>query len=121
MLGKKDKEPNGAPVLYEDDQIQVFAGRPHTTITPVVHRLQIVGPEARFAEALLERMALNAGADDGEDSAGRQRIKHLSPAECVDRACSIAQLAYEQFAGRGWLKQMPKYEEFHALRDRNDL
>jgi len=62
---------------------------------------------ARLAIDLLERWGLVASRTDGEDSAGRQQIELMAPAEIVGRACNIADLAISEMEARGWLLEVP--------------
>ena len=63
---------------------------------------------AQLATVLLEKWALVAGIPDGEDSAGRQKMRLPTPEELVDRACVIADEAVSAFERRGWLLELPE-------------
>ncbi len=56
---------------------------------------------------LIERWGIVAAAPDGEDSAGRVKVRLATPEEIVARACQTAQIAMEQFAHKGWLLDVP--------------
>jgi hypothetical protein len=85
-------------------------------------------PKAILAIELMSRMAIVAAQPDGEDTAGRQKLKMQEPEEIVTRCCEIADKAYDAFQTRGWLVPMPvpkvpnleqrekKYEERQKLR-----
>ena len=62
---------------------------------------------ARFAMALLEKLALAMAEPDREDSAGRQRFRLMDVASLVDRACNIADTACNEFEARGWVLELP--------------
>jgi hypothetical protein len=64
-------------------------------------------PEARFAIELMIRMALASATPDGEDSAGRQKLRLATPNEIVERACDIASAAFAGFEKREWLAKLP--------------
>lgn len=73
----------------------------------ICHRVHL-NPEANFAAALMDHLAIVAGAPDiGEDSAGRAKIRLMTPAEVVERACEISRLAFEEFEKREWLTEIP--------------
>lgn len=67
--------------------------------------------EARFAMACIERWGMVAAEVDGEDSAGRSKLRRLTVEEIVTHACDTAQCAYEEFETRGWILSLPGYEE----------
>ncbi len=53
---------------------------------------------------LLRSHPLIAAEEDGEDGAGRQKIRLQKPGEIVNRAAEIADLAVTVAEGNGWLK-----------------
>jgi hypothetical protein len=53
----------------------------------------------------------------GEDTSGRQRLELLGPAEVVHRACSTADMAWDEFERRGWLSTLPGQDEIKAAGD----
>ncbi len=62
---------------------------------------------ADFVGQLLKHLALVTGEADGEDSAGRQKLRLMTPIEVAKRACDIADAAWQEFNDRGWLVEMP--------------
>jgi hypothetical protein len=59
---------------------------------------------ARLAMTLIEKWGMVAATvADGEDSAGRSRMRLLTPAEVVGRACETAERAIEAMHGLGWM------------------
>ena len=77
----------------------------------VVHRREQPTDEARFAMAILERWAMVQGQTDGEDSAGRSKLKLMPVDEAVRRACDISDGAYAAFRERGWMLDIPSLNE----------
>ena len=67
--------------------------------------------EAKLAFAFLERWSLVMGATDGEDSAGRQKLKLMEPQELVDRAFTIAHLAIDKARSTGLIHQVPSFSD----------
>jgi hypothetical protein len=61
---------------------------------------------ATFAMHLMEK-ALIAAADNGEDSAGRAKLRALTAAEVASKACNIAEAAFDAFHNRGWMVLVP--------------
>ena len=74
----------------------------------LVHENERPEAEAQMAFAFIERWGLAMGAPDGEDSAGRQRLKLMPPEELVDRAFTIAHLAIDRARSTGLIHQGPK-------------
>jgi len=78
---------------------------------------QMPHPVAQFAMVLIERWGMVQGESDGEDSAGRAKIKLMNEQDVVARACKTAQIAFEQFAAKDWLFDVPNptREELNKL------
>lgn len=74
---------------------------------PELHDTQALQPVALFAIQLIERWGMIAAAPDGEDSAGRAKMRLLASEEIVARACQTALIAFEQFAHKDWLLDLP--------------
>lgn len=64
-------------------------------------------PQARLAADLMRHLSIAAGQEDGEDSAGRQKIRLMPPGDVAKRAVEIAAAAYAEFDDRGWLLEVP--------------
>ncbi len=77
----------------------------------VIHRGELPVDEASFAMAILERWAMVQGQMDGEDSAGRAKLKLMPIDEAVQRACDISEGAYAAFRARGWMLDVPSLNE----------
>jgi len=80
-----------------------------------LHSTEIPTMRAHFAMKLMEHLAISAAEADGEDTAGRQKLRLLTPVEVATRACNIAAAAYQQFEDRDWLLTAPPYEECKKL------
>ena len=72
-------------------------------ISQTVHMNQ----RAKFATIMLEKWAAVSAEMDGEDSAGRQKVRRMPPAEIVAYVCDVAQEAFNEFDQRGWLYPTP--------------
>ena len=83
---------------YGDDQIQR-------------HSLREPDNRAALAFAFIERWGMVAGVPDGEDSAGRAKVRLAAPREVVERAFECAGLAWERAEEAGWMLSMPSIEE----------
>jgi hypothetical protein len=66
---------------------------------------------ARLAAAFSEKWAMVAVEPDGEDSAGRQKVRRLTPEELAKHACDTVTALYSQFAQRKWTLHIPSYED----------
>jgi hypothetical protein len=80
-----------------------------------LHSTEVPSSRAQFAMKLMDHLSIVLGDVDGEDSAGRQKIKVMAPRDVAARACAIADAAYEEFRTRGWLLTVPSYEECKKL------
>lgn len=52
-----------------------------------------------------------AATPDGEDTAGRARLRKTTPEELVSEAVTTADLAVEEFRRRGWMIPLPEVKE----------
>ena len=90
---------------------------------PIVglHNTKRPNSKACLAIELMKHLAIILAEPDGEDSAGRQKLK-MMPAETVAaRACNIAEAAFRNFEARGWCLDAPSYDELlqWALKDKS--
>ncbi len=60
--------------------------------------------ESLLAERFATHFGLIAGERDGEDAAGRARLKTLDAEEVAARACDMAAALVAQFEQRGWIE-----------------
>lgn len=81
-----------------------------------LHEADIPNAKAKLAMDLVERWGMVAAKEDGEDSAGRQKLRLSSPAELVDRAIDVADLLIERFRIHGWMTENP-LERMYFLDD----
>lgn len=70
---------------------------------PEVSQSHIENFEARIALGLLNAHGMILGTQNGEDSTGRAKPGSLPPAETVQRAFDIAELAVAEMVKRNWL------------------
>jgi hypothetical protein len=73
----------------------------------VLARTRGLCSEAELAARMIERWGCVAGEMDGEDSAGRQKIRLATADELVGRACDVAAKMFEEFTKRGWVVDIP--------------
>lgn len=64
-------------------------------------------PMGILAENLLAKWGMVAATEDGEDSAGRQKMRLQTPEELAVRACDAADAIFAEFERRGWLIDVP--------------
>lgn len=72
-----------------------------------VYRKTALCSKADLAVRMIERWGVVVAEPDGEDSAGRQKLRMLSEIEVVQRACNMADLAIIEFESRGWVLALP--------------
>src|SRR6185312_692836 len=76
----------------------------------VVHEVEHPNFEARLAVNLLEKWGMVAAETDGEDSAGRAKLRLSTPKELAERACNVA----AEIRTRGWFVSAPTWAEMEA-------
>jgi hypothetical protein len=62
---------------------------------------------ARMAVALIEKWGMVAAIPDGEDTAGRQKLRMMKPKEIVERAIDTAKMAMNAFEQEDWIDEFP--------------
>lgn len=75
------------------------------------HETELPTFEARVALAFMQKWALVAAEPDGEDTAGRTKLRRLTADEVAQFSCDAAQKAMDQFRARGWIKDIPTAQE----------
>jgi hypothetical protein len=81
---------------------------------PVVHEREHPNFEARLAVNLLEKWGMVAAEPDGEDSAGRAKLRLSTPQELAVRACNVASETAAEIRKRGWFVSVPTWAEMEA-------
>jgi hypothetical protein len=76
----------------------------------IIMKTRIPDYRATLATELLARWGCIAAMPDGEDSAGRQKLRLIPPQEVVKRACDIAGWAIDEMEFRGWYLEVPTPE-----------
>jgi hypothetical protein len=62
---------------------------------------------AKLASEIASRFALIAAIPEGEDSAGRQKLRLPTATELAARSCDIAAALWAEFEERDWLLDLP--------------
>jgi hypothetical protein len=75
--------------------------------TKSIHFHETPNQEAKFAMELIARFGTIEGRPDGEDSAGRQKIRSAEAEEVVQRSFALAEAAFREMRRRGWAIQVP--------------
>ncbi len=75
---------------------------------PIPYNKFLFGAEAKIAIEMVQRWGIIAAMDDGEDSAGRHRVRLMTTDELVQRACDSAQKLIKEFEKRDWLLELPE-------------
>jgi hypothetical protein len=76
----------------------------------VSHHRLTKSEQASFALDLM-RSGMMAGIHDGKDAKGEDVFKLLTPAQLVERAVQISELAYATFATKKWTFELPPFDE----------
>lgn len=77
----------------------------------IKHDTEFGGVRAAFMEEFIGRWGMVAAIPDGEDTAGRQKLRMATPAELVDRATSVTELAFDVMKEKGWVIDGPTIEQ----------
>ncbi len=67
---------------------------------------------ANLAQQFVDRWGMVAGIPDGEDSAGRQKLRLATPAELAARAVESANALFDAMDAAGWKIDVPSFTEF---------
>ncbi len=92
LLGSTDYLETWSRGKYSNDEKEI-----------VLHQRRMVDQRASFAMQLMERWGMVAATPDGDDSSGRQKMRHLDPDEVARFACETSQFAFAEFEKRGWI------------------
>lgn len=79
-----------------------------------LYKRHIPDDRAAFAMELMSRHAGITAQQDGEDTAGRAKMRREQPAELARFCCEVAEAAFAEFEERGWLLHLPSYEELKS-------
>lgn len=83
-----------------------------------LYRTEQLDDVASLAIHFLARWSLVAAVEDGEDSAGRQKLRLPSADEVVTRAFDIAEKSFQVARARGHMVTLPDLNEINAENDR---
>lgn len=72
-----------------------------------IHSTRMFYSVADMAVEFAKHFAIVAATPDGEDSAGRAKLRLSTPAEVVQRSCDIAEGLWNEFESRGWMFEVP--------------
>ena len=109
--------------VFETPELEIFAVDAgydrHAHFAAMARHVSTI--QANFAMQCVERWAMVAGVPDGEDSAGRQILRRMTPAELTDHACATTDVLFAEFTKRGWRVELPAHEKIEdVLRDAED-
>lgn len=80
----------------------------------VHHARLLFDDRAGMARELVGRWGMVAGADGGEDSTGRAKLRLMTPAEVVARAVETASIFADEIERLGWFVSLPSYADLDA-------
>lgn len=78
-----------------------------------VHTLEHDTPTAALAKDIAVRWALVVAIPDGEDSAGRQKLRMPTAVELADRASDIAETLMAKLKLKGHIISVPSLADMH--------
>ena len=93
--------------------IEVIVTNKHNFREPqiMVHEREIPDLEAKIAISLVEKWGMVSGAEGGEVSTGRAKLRLMTPHEVVDRACETAEALVAELRTRKWFVAVAPYGE----------
>lgn len=77
----------------------------------------IISGPGQLAVEMIQKWGMVAAVDGGEDSAGRARVRLATPAELIERACTVTELLWEESRKREWLEAIPEEPEAEESND----
>ena len=87
----------------------------YNTNNIVLHESEHFEQEAKIVIDLVTRWGMVAAIEDGEDSAGRQKLRLMLPVELVARAFETADLVMVLARSRGLVHIGPSMEDLEKL------
>lgn len=85
----------------------------------ILYEIRMPDAVARLATAFIERWGMVAGMPDGEDSAGRAKLRLSTTDEIVKRAFDIAEKFVAVADARGHMIDVPDLNEINAEHDKD--
>ena len=82
-----------------------------------VYKDEVFDEVSGFAAMLIDKWGLVAAMPDGEDSAGRSRLRLPTPTELTDRAFAIAEALFAKAEATGHIVKLPDLNELNAVYD----
>lgn len=127
MTRDKD-QPNGKSYTpaasgggWDVHALRTDFGTSRKPVEVMIHERKTPDNRARLAMQCIERWAMVAGEVDGEDSAGRSKLRRMTAEELVGHACDAAERAFSEFEKRGWLIEVPSYPDLvDSVKDREN-
>jgi hypothetical protein len=90
---------------------ELISGSEYGLNKVILHDTEIFEQEASLAAEMIERWGMIAAMPDGEDSAGRSKLRLATPEELVGRALDCARLFMEKARANGLVTAVPGYKE----------
>lgn len=111
-MAKYDPEKINMTKLAHNDFMELWAKRRFGEGPGVMAHSRIMfDARATLAEQFVSRWGMVAATPDGEDSAGRQKVRLATPIELAHRACEMISALTSEFAARGWILEVPSYSD----------
>lgn len=101
--------------IARNDAVEVLAGqrfKSNYVADIVIHGRHVADPRATFAQDMIRAWGMVAARPGaGFEPTDKRDVALMPAAEVVQRACDTADLAWKAFRERGWLLDVPSYEE----------
>lgn len=91
--------------------------KPHSRAGVEIFMRKGADMRADLVQKILSSMSIALAKPDGEDSSGRTKYSVMNPVDVADRACQIAEYAFEEMQRRGWIYDIPLADELPKKED----
>jgi len=99
-------------LVVSGERLEIWRRRQYGEANVMMHGRVVYDDRARTAQEFIDRWGMVAAIPDGEDSAGRQKLRLATPDELVVRAMQTVDLLYSAMDAAGWRLDIPSYSEF---------
>lgn len=91
----------------EYEPIKIVVSKTGRYADPKTEWAELAGQEAHCAIEFVQKWGMVACVPDGEDGAGRQKLRLATPDEVVARAVTTTELLYRTMRERRWIDTNP--------------
>lgn len=106
-------------VVHSNDVTDVLVGDRYGSKNSrqevMLHHRKMPDQRAEFAKSMIIAWGIVAARPAvGMEPQDKRELTVMPPKEVVERACEMASLAYDEFVNRGWMLELPSFDELAA-------